>query len=101
MTAIWEKWRIQWKAKIDVKPSTKVLISEIVFCHKSILLDNKTLPDTCQPAEGWSLKAARKTVGCSCCAEEEDSDEENGNFENDSDNKGENWNDGKLGFVRF
>jgi hypothetical protein len=43
-----------------------------VFCHKGILIETKTLPDTVQPAEHWTLRAARRGGGCACCAEEEE-----------------------------
>eukprot|EP00934_Nitzschia_sp_Nitz4_P008313 Nitzschia sp. Nitz4//scaffold24_size164493//130329//132032//NITZ4_002347-RA/size164493-processed-gene-0.211-mRNA-1//1//CDS//3329544171//8303//frame0 len=37
-----------------------------VFQHKSILIGNKTLKDTVQPTQHWTLKQATR-AGCSCC----------------------------------
>ena len=55
----------------------RITIEDCVFCHKGILIGDKTLIDTVQPMTEWSLKAAKKLTGCSCCApEEEDDDEE-------------------------
>jgi hypothetical protein len=52
-------------------------IENAVFQHKLILIENKTLLDTVQPAEHWTLKAAVKR-GCACCVvgEEEEEEEE-------------------------
>ena len=50
-------------------------IENAVFQHKLILIENKTLKDTVQPAEHWTLKAAVKR-GCACCLPEEDEEEE-------------------------
>ena len=52
-------------------------IEDTVFCHKRILLENKTLLDTVQPTQHWTLKQAIK-AGCSCCAPEEDEEEDMG-----------------------
>jgi len=51
-------------------------IQEAVFCHKRILLENKTLVDTVVPSKDWSLKSTRKVLGCACCDPEEEEDEE-------------------------
>lgn len=45
----------------------RVDIEDCIFCHKEILIGDKTLPDTVQPKLEWSLKAAKKMSGCSCC----------------------------------
>jgi len=59
----------------------KILIEKCVFAHKGILIGEKTLIDTVQPKDDWSLKAAKKLKSCLCCApgeeDEEDEDEEN------------------------
>ena len=52
------------------------IIEQIVFLHKRILIQSKTLLDTVMPKKDWSLKAARKLTGCACCAPEEESDDE-------------------------
>ena len=65
--------------QIQLQPFTAELYRQIeccVFCHKSILIGNKTLIDTVVPAEEWTLKAAKMISGCSCCAPEEDYEEE-------------------------
>jgi len=54
----------------------KVVLEDCVFCHKSILIGDKTLMDTVQPTVEWSLKAATKLTGCACCAPEEEYDED-------------------------
>ena len=51
------------------------LVEETVFQHKRILLENKTLLDTVQPTQHWTLKQAVK-AGCACCAPEDDEDAE-------------------------
>jgi len=56
-------------------PAMKKLIENTVFQHKLILIENKTLQDTVQPAEHWTLKQAMKR-GCACCAPEDDEDED-------------------------
>jgi len=64
----------------------KILIEKSVFTHKSILIGEKTLLDTVQPKEDWSLKAAKKLKSCMCCLPGEgDEDEE----EDESDDEGE------------
>ncbi|KAL7558320.1 hypothetical protein ACA910_019350 [Epithemia clementina (nom. ined.)] len=50
-------------------------IQNVVFQHKLILIENKTLMDTVQPVQHWKLKATVK-AGCACCAPEEDDEEE-------------------------
>ena len=52
-------------------PLEKKAISNVVFQHKLILIENKILKDTVQPREHWTLKAAAK-AGCACCLPEED-----------------------------
>lgn len=54
----------------------RVAIEACVFAHKGILIGNKTLLDTVQPKEEWSLKAAKKLTSCLCCAPEEDDEDE-------------------------
>lgn len=62
------------------------LIEKCVFTHKSILIGEKTLLDTVQPKEDWSLKAAKKLKSCMCCApgegDEEDEDDDEAADEN-------------------
>jgi len=48
-------------------PDEKILVEKSVFTHKSILIGEKTLLDTVQPKEDWSLKAAKKLKSCMCC----------------------------------
>lgn len=55
-------------------------IQEVVFCHKLILLENKTLLDTVVPSKEWSLKSTRRIMGCACCDPEEDEEEEEENL---------------------
>ncbi len=67
----------------------KEVIKECAFVHKGILIQNKTLMDTVQPREEWSLKAAKKLTSCACCMPgegDEDSDEEDqdNSIQNDS-----------------
>jgi hypothetical protein len=59
-------------AKIDAyrKP-----IENAVFQHKLILIENKTLQDTVQPTQHWTLKSTAK-AGCACCLPEEDEEDE-------------------------
>lgn len=63
----------------------RILVEKCVFTHKSILIGEKTLLDTVQPKEDWSLKAAKKLKSCMCCMpgegdeeDDEDSDDEDG-----------------------
>merc|ERR1712071_230278 len=57
----------------------RLAIEDCVFCHKGILIGDKTLLDTVQPKVEWSLKATKKLTGCSCCAPEEEEEEEEEN----------------------
>ena len=63
----------------------KILIEKSVFTHKSILIGEKTLLDTVQPKEDWSLKAAKKLKSCMCCLEPGQGDDED---ESDDDGEG-------------
>jgi len=105
---IWEEWRSNNSgAAVSAKHASQ--ISNIVFQHKSILLDNKTLPDTVKPAEEWTLKAGKKTLGCACCGPDDESsdEEEEGNNlglaisaeDDDSAFLGRGWKDGKTAFA--
>ena len=67
-------------------PDEKTLIEKSVFTHKSILIGEKTLLDTVQPKEDWSLKAAKKLKSCMCCLEPGEGDEDEGD---ESDGEGE------------
>jgi hypothetical protein len=60
---------------IPVSARHQKSIENCVFQHKLILIANKTLKDTVQPRQHWTLKAFAKT-GCSCCAPEDQDDEE-------------------------
>jgi hypothetical protein len=63
---------------VPVSASHQKSIENCVFQHKLILIASKTLKDTVQPRQHWTLKAFAKT-GCSCCApEDEDEDDEVG-----------------------
>jgi hypothetical protein len=67
------------KCKIVVNSPVAILIEKCVFTHKSILIGEKTLLDTVQPKEDWSLKAAKKLKSCLCCIPgegDEDEDED-------------------------
>jgi len=67
---VWENNDIAAKINYENK------IQDAVFCHKLILLENKTLLDTVVPSKQWSLKSTRKIMGCACCDPEEDEDED-------------------------
>ena len=56
-------------------------VENCVFCHKSILLGDKILMDTVLPNREWSLKAAKKISGCSCCGPPDDDDEDDSNLD--------------------
>ena len=77
--------------KSKLSPKESVLIEKCVFTHKSILIGEKTLIDTVQPKEDWSLKAAKKLKSCMCCApgenEGEDEEENEGANENEESSK--------------
>ena len=60
----------------DVTDSVAQRIQNVVFCHKSILIGDKTLVDTVRPMLKWTLKAPKKSSGCACCAPEEEDDED-------------------------
>jgi hypothetical protein len=63
---------------VPISARHQTSIENCVFQHKLILIASKTLKDTVQPRQHWTLKAAAKT-GCSCCApedEDEDDDDE-------------------------
>ncbi|KAL3816865.1 hypothetical protein ACHAXA_005143 [Cyclostephanos tholiformis] len=67
----------------EVKASTlsndeRTLIEKCVFAHKAILLGDKTLLDTVQPKEDWSLKAAKKLKSCLCCIPGEGDEDDEG-----------------------
>jgi len=69
-------------------PDEKILIEKSVFTHKSILIGEKTLLDTVQPKEDWSLKAAKKLKSCMCCLEPGQGDDED-ESDDDGEGKGE------------
>lgn len=52
------------------------ILEGVVFLHKQILLVNKTLKDTVQPRQHWTLKEASKKGGCACCGPDIDFDDE-------------------------
>ncbi len=65
--------------KSNLSEGDREVIEECAFAHKGILIENKTLMDTVQPSEEWSLKAAKKMTSCACCMPgegDEDEDEE-------------------------
>jgi len=57
---------------VSISKEQRVQLEACVFCHKGILIGDKTLLDTVQPMKDWSLKAAKKLQSCACCAPEED-----------------------------
>jgi hypothetical protein len=60
---------------VPISASYQKSIENCVFQHKLILIASKTLKDTVQPRQHWTLKAFAKT-GCSCCAPEDEDDED-------------------------
>jgi hypothetical protein len=52
----------------NVTEPQRVAMEAVVFCHKSILIGDKTLLDTVLPKVKWSLKESKKVSGCACCA---------------------------------
>lgn len=52
---------------VSISDTDKKLIEECVFNHKLILLGDKTLKDTVQGRQHWTLKEAAKKGGCACC----------------------------------
>jgi len=58
------------------KKTYSVAIEQCVFTHKNILIENKTLIDTVQPMKEWTLVAAKKVSGCSCCLPTGEDDED-------------------------
>ena len=65
--------------QLQLSPFSALVYKQIegcVFCHRGILIGDKTLTDTVKPAVEWTLKAARKISGCMCCAPGEDDDDE-------------------------
>lgn len=57
---------------VTISKDQRMQLEACVFCHKGILIGDKTLLDTVQPMKDWSLKAAKKLQSCACCAPEED-----------------------------
>lgn len=69
-------WLSDQSTRLPPLVSYRRAIENTVFQHKRILLENKTLLDTVQPKQHWTLKQTVK-AGCSCCApEDEDEDAE-------------------------
>jgi hypothetical protein len=60
---------------IPISAGYQKSIENCVFQHKLILIASKTLKDTVQPRQHWTLKAFAKT-GCSCCAPEDEDEED-------------------------
>lgn len=71
----WLKDHNQTTTNLPALPVNRKLVEETVFHHKRILLENKTLLDTVQPTQHWTLKQAVK-AGCACCAPEDDENAE-------------------------
>ena len=67
--------REEVKKQPRLSDTEKKALENCVFCHKLILIGDKTLKDTVLPKKHWTLKQAVKN-GCACCAPEEDLDEE-------------------------
>lgn len=62
---------------ITLSDHDRKMIEECVFQHKLILIGDKTLIDTVQPKQHWTLKQAAKKGGCACCGPDPfDEDEE-------------------------
>jgi hypothetical protein len=62
---------------ISLSAHDRKMIEECVFNHKLILIGDKTLQDTVQPKQHWTLKQAAKKGGCACCGPDPfDEDEE-------------------------
>jgi hypothetical protein len=73
--------------KLVVPSAQSTVIEAAVFCHKSILIGDKTLVDTVQPLTHWTLRATKKISACACCIaqeEEEEEEEEDGDEEKDA-----------------
>eukprot|EP00980_Cylindrotheca_fusiformis_P002384 scaffold558_cov111-Cylindrotheca_fusiformis.AAC.2 len=80
------EWLKDYNSENKEEPSISLpdrdrrLIEECVFQHKQILIGDKTLMDTVQPKQHWTLKQAAKKGGCACCGpdpfEEEEEEEE-------------------------
>jgi hypothetical protein len=64
---------------VVVTPNQRTTIEALVFCHKSILIGDKTLVDTVLPQLHWTLRAAKKKSSCACCLTPEEEEEENDN----------------------
>lgn len=64
-------WFKDQPTNLPVLVHQRKAVEGTVFNHKRILLENKTLLDTVQPTQHWTLKQAVK-AGCSCCAPDED-----------------------------
>ena len=80
------------KCNIVVNTPEAILIEKCAFTHKSILIGEKTLLDTVQPKEDWSLKAAKKLKSCMCCipGEGDEEEEEEGAVEKEEGSKPKN-----------
>mmetsp|Transcript_235 Transcript_235/g.364 ORF Transcript_235/g.364 Transcript_235/m.364 type:complete len:575 (+) Transcript_235:51-1775(+) len=72
--------------KYNINAQERINIEACVFCHKGILIGDKTLMDTVQPKKEWSLKAAKKLTSCACCmpgyGDEEDDEEQDAELKN-------------------
>ena len=64
------------ESPISISDANKKIIEECVFHHKLILLGDKTLKDTVQGRQHWTLKEAAKRGGCACCGPDPLEDEE-------------------------
>lgn len=80
-----DEMRTQFEGMVkgcELNAEEKIPIEKCVFTHKAILIGEKTLLDTVQPKEDWSLKAAKKLKSCLCClpgeGDEEEEDDEDG-----------------------
>ena len=62
----------KWKVTSVLQKS----IEQIIFQHKLILLPNKTLLDTVQPVEQWTLKQPTKNGACACCDDPDEDDDD-------------------------
>ena len=74
-TSTWSRHKNHTRVTLALQKS----IEQIVFQHKLILLPNKTLLDTVQPVEQWTLKQPTKNGGCACCDEEPEDDDDDDN----------------------
>lgn len=104
-----KQWRKAEERKhgLGVGEKKREILEECAFASKRVLLADKILVDTVQPAKEWSLKAAKKLTSCACCLPENEeeyddldsSDEERGGgkVEGEGGDEGKGWERGGVG----